>query len=126
MKLLITGGRHLNPAEWKALLTWYYDHANYCAEIWHGGAQGGDQMAAQLADHLGAPERIIKPDYSKHPGHKAPLMRNTELVERTTHTLALHDGELSNGTADTVRKSKAAGHPTWALNVNTGEAVRLK
>lgn len=119
MKLLITGGRHLTDEHYPALRDWLNYHKHRYSEIWHGNAKGADQLAARWCAENNYPVRTIEPNYELHPGRYAPLMRNKQLVDETDETLALHTGEMSNGTAHTAGLSVSARHTTVKLNVIT-------
>lgn len=126
MELLITGSRQLDQKYKKTLERWLDTQGWKIKAIWHGGARGGDQMADRYAMERGITTVIMEPDYERYGSQRAPLIRNCDLVANTTHTVALHDGQMTSGTAYTTRRSCKAGHPTWVLNVKTGEATRLK
>jgi len=118
MKLLITGSRNYKNADTLSemidQLTMLIQIENIMdctpTEILHGGATGADQLADNYAKKHGIKCTIIRPDYQRHHHKMAPLMRNTELVEKSEYTIALYGKgqDEKGGTADTARKTKAA------------------
>jgi hypothetical protein len=79
------------------------------ATIVSGGARGVDTWANDAARSQGLPCVVLKPDWDKH-GRAAGLLRNTEIVEASTHILGFWNG-FSRGTQDTLSKAKKAGKP---------------
>lgn len=73
-------------------------------EIVSGGAKGIDTYAEKLAEEWGVPCTVFKPEYSRY-GRVAPLLRNTQIVERADVVLAFPK-PTSTGTFDSIRKAK--------------------
>lgn len=69
-----------------------------------GGAKGIDSYAKQLSKDLNIPLLEFKPDYKTY-GKKAPLQRNTLIVENSDVIIAF-PSESSKGTYDTIRKAR--------------------
>jgi predicted Rossmann fold nucleotide-binding protein DprA/Smf involved in DNA uptake len=78
-----------------------------------GGAIGADTLAKEWAEENGIPTKIYKPDYDKY-GKRAPLERNTIIVEAADCVLVFHDGK-SNGTLDALRKAERLGRQTYKV-----------
>lgn len=71
-----------------------------CTRLISGGADGVDQLARQAAEALGIPLTEYLPDYSRY-GRRAPLMRNSQIIEHADLVLAFWDMS-SHGTAHTI------------------------
>lgn len=112
MKLLISGTRkatHKNDYEkLKSAIETHYPNVT---QILHGGAMGVDTLAGIYAAEKGLPTKVIKPDYKKHAGKIAPLVRNTKLVELADVVLCYYLETKTGGTADTARKTRTAKKP---------------
>lgn len=84
-----------------------------------GGASGADSLAELLAKRMcRQPPRIIRAKWQRADGttdRRAGHDRNTLLVRAADEVVALWDG-TSRGTLDTVRKSLAAGKPTYVYS----------
>ena len=79
---------------------------NYIGVV-SGGAAGVDSWAAAAARKLGLPLEEFLPDYETH-GRRAPLVRNTLIVDACDELVAFWDGQ-SRGTLDSIRKAVKAG-----------------
>ena len=73
-------------------------------EIVSGGARGADTLGARYAREKGIILAVFRPDYNRYPGHIAPLMRNTQIIEYCTHILAF-PSRAGRGTQDSLRKA---------------------
>lgn len=122
MRLLITASRTLTPEHYQQVADLIREHYPNATEIWHGGAHGGDQLAARYARENHLREEVLEPWYGKNGGRLAPLWRNDELVKATNCTLAIFNGVMTNGTRYTARKSLRAGHETTIADLWTGIA----
>ena len=80
-----------------------------CTAIISGGAVGVDSLAREAAIRLELPFLAYQPEYDTY-GRKAPLMRNTTIVDRADCVLAFWDYR-SPGTRDTLRKARRQGKP---------------
>lgn len=91
-KLIIAGSRSLNPStEFIDELINLFQIDNI-TEIVSGGANGVDTCGEFLAAQKGLPVTLFEPDYNKHPGTKAPLIRNTQMAEYADELLVIHNG----------------------------------
>lgn len=71
-----------------------------------GGAKGVDQRAVEKARARGLAVRVILADWSR--GREAGGIRNQQMVDRCDEAVFFWDGK-SPGTADCIRRAKAAG-----------------
>jgi hypothetical protein len=72
-----------------------------------GGADGVDSLAERIAESYGLDTMTIEPRYDEW-GPKAPLKRNTDIVNKADVLVAVWDGQ-SNGTRDTIDKALDRG-----------------
>lgn len=117
-RLAVVGSRNIKRrrAVERALreCPWYDPHGT--SGLWpggsfvSGGASGVDSIIESIAQQENHDIEVIKPDWGDwSDGHPA-LDRNSDIVERSTHVLAVWDGR-SNGTRDTIEKTLDAGKP---------------
>lgn len=78
-----------------------------------GGARGVDSYGEQWARSRGIPTEIYHPDWQTH-GKSAGFLRNTLIMQASDSCVAF--GE-TKGTADTVRKFRAAGKTVTVYTV---------
>lgn len=79
----------------------------------HGAAPGADSFAAWWAKGAGVPVRAFPADWKTH-GPRAGPERNQQMLDEGEPdlVLAFHtDPKLGRGTADMVRRARAAGVP---------------
>lgn len=69
-----------------------------------GGAKGTDTMAEKYASDHNIPTKIFKPEWDKY-GKGAGIMRNTDIVQNSTHVIAFLSPK-SIGTVDSINKAK--------------------
>lgn len=77
----------------------------------HGGARGADLLAGAAADSLGVPQEVYPALWAVQ-GRAAGVLRNQRMLDeaRPTFVVAFHDDIVhSRGTADMIRRAKAAG-----------------
>ena len=72
-----------------------------------GGARGADSLAEKWAKENNISVTIFKPDW-KSLGKKAGILRNTDIVNESTHLIA-YPMKDSIGTWDSVRKATKKG-----------------
>ena len=105
MKLAIVGGRDYKDYDkFKRVVDNFIEEYGTPSEIVSGGASGVDTMAVLYARENGIILTEFKPDWTKY-GKKAGILRNTDIVEGSTHVLALPT-EKSVGTYDSINKAK--------------------
>ena len=107
MILAVTGSRNYHDYETLEIIL--ESLAPKATAIITGGAKGADQLAVQYAKAKGLELITIRPDYKKHYSKVAPLIRNTEIVERADQVIAFYYEKQSGGTLDTARKARATG-----------------
>lgn len=108
--LAIVGARTFNDIRSfnKHILEWIAENGKP-DKIVSGGAVGADRLARNFARENKIQLVEFLPDYNKY-GRRAPLMRNTQIVEVCTHAIAFPSREGS-GTQDTIRKLESAKKP---------------
>lgn len=110
MRVLVCGGRSFADmdAMCAALDRIVLSKAGLSVII-HGGASGADALAAQYAESEGANVAVYPADWKTH-GRAAGPIRNQQMLDegKPDLVLAFPGGR---GTADMVRRAKAAGVP---------------
>lgn len=106
-RVLVCGGRDF--ADRRSVYTSLDGLVPRPTRIIAGGAPGADALAADWAGYRGVPKYIFHADWEKH-GKAAGPIRNQEMLDdgRPNLVLAFPGGR---GTADMVRRAKAAGVP---------------
>ncbi|KNY21725.1 SLOG family protein [Methylobacterium sp. ARG-1] len=119
MRVLVCGGRELNPS-----LVWHWleSHATEeCADalgraqhvlithVMQGGATGADAGAEQWALSSGIPVSSFRADWEQYGRQVGPLRNTRMLAEGRPDAVIAFPGGA--GTADMVRKARAAGLP---------------
>lgn len=95
-------------------------HIDCALEIWNiplkeidyivsGGARGADHLAELFAKEYNIATIVFKADWNTL-GKKAGILRNTDIVNESTHMIAFPTKE-SIGTWDSVRKAQKKGIP---------------
>ena len=111
MRLLVCGGRKFDDQKYldKLLTTLHATHNFSC--IIHGGARGADELAGNWAICAGVRVEIYKADWEKY-GPAAGPRRNQRMLDeaKPDKVLAFPGGA---GTADMVRRARAAGVEVW-------------
>ena len=107
VKLAITGSRKYH--DYETLATILESLAPSATAIITGGAKGADELAARYAKANELELITIRPDYKKYYAKVAPLIRNTEIVNRADQVIAFYYETQSGGTLDTAQKARAAG-----------------
>ncbi len=115
MKIAIIGSRKAPKAIAAAILPYIPADAT---EIVSGGAEGVDKAAEDIAASLSLPLRRFLPDYEKY-GHRAPLMRNLEIIAYADEVLAFWDG-ASRGTMHCVAECIRSGKPVRVVPFSPG------
>jgi len=119
MRILVCGGRDRNPA---IVWHWLEMHATEeCADalgraqhvlithIIHGGAHGADAGAEQWALASAIPVTCFRADWEQYGRQAGPLRNARMLAEGRPDAVIAFPGGA--GTADMVRKARAAGLP---------------
>lgn len=87
----------------------YTDIVVFC-----GKARGADSMGEIFAKKRGVQTRPFPADWDTY-GRGAGFKRNSQMVEEANVTIAFFGGKESNGTRDTIKKSRKKGIPTIVL-----------
>ena len=86
-----------------------------CTQIISGGAAGIDSAAERYARGHGIAFRKILPDYEQY-GRRAPLIRDTQIVEESELVLAFWDFS-SRGTSFTISECLRLGVPVRVIGL---------
>jgi hypothetical protein len=117
IKLGIVGYRKFNDyKKFKQLVDDYIKEIGIPVLIVSGGAKGVDTMAEQYAKEHNIQTQIFLPDWDTY-GKKAGIMRNTDIVNASTHILALPDAKKSIGTFDSINKAKILKKNLKVVNI---------
>lgn len=111
MKVAVIGSRSIREFDINAIIM------NLPARtdtIVSGGAMGADALAERTAREKSLPLIKIMPDYKRY-GHKAPLVRNREIVVKADFVLAIWDFK-SRGTAHVIAECIRSGVPCKILS----------
>ncbi len=112
--LLVCGGRHFDSAERAfAVLNRTAERVEITA-VRHGGARGADSLAGLWATEHGYPEQVYPADWARLGAGAGPI-RNQAMIDAggVVAVVALPGGP---GTADMVRRARAAGLPVWEVS----------
>ena len=111
MRVLVCGGRHYEDAGflYQTLDAIHTPTSGGITQIIAGGASGADSLAAAWAVDRSLPCKIFHAKWQEH-GRAAGPIRNQQMLDegRPDLVVAFPGGR---GTADMVRKSRAAGFP---------------
>lgn len=77
--------------------------------ILHGGAEGADSIAGEVAEGLGIRTLVYRPDYEVF-GPQATHVRNDQMLDQADYVLAFWDGK-SRGTKSVIEKAERRGIP---------------
>ena len=114
MRVLICGSRSWsNTSRLWEVMAWLPDNAI----VIHGGCRGADLIAADTAKKFGMVTVEYKADWAKH-GNAAGPIRNQQMLDDGKPDLVIafaEDVSVTRGTADMVRRSKAAGLPVLVV-----------
>ena len=80
-----------------------------------GGARGADMLGEIWANKNKLNKKIFKPEWDKY-GKGAGIMRNTDIVDESTHMIAFV-APTSRGTWDSIRKAQKKGIPIEIIKV---------
>lgn len=108
MRVLVCGGRDFSDetAVINALFRLEEEHGDF-TEVVHGGARGADILAGKFARLRRASEIIFRANW-KRDGKAAGPLRNQRMLNETKPSLVIAFPG-GRGTADMVRRSRAAG-----------------
>lgn len=114
MRVLVCGGRDFDN---RAFVWTHLDriHADSpITALMQGGARGVDRLASEWAASKPDIQRFVcKADWAKHKKAAGPI-RNARMLEWKPEIVVAFPG--GNGTADMVRRAKAAAIPVIEIN----------
>lgn len=112
-RVLVCGGRDFNfpGSVYRALDIFRAERG--IALVIHGAARGADRLAGEWAAERGVPVVEYPADWAAH-GRAAGPKRNQRMIDegKPDFVVAFPGGA---GTADMVRRAKAAGIPVWEV-----------
>src|SRR5712664_925796 len=110
MRVLVCGDRRWSD---RAAIERELNELPFDATIIHGGATGADTLAGEIATDWQMPVVVFPAEWEKHGKAAGPIRNSRMLAEgKPDRVLAFHKFlPGSKGTADMVRKAKAAGVP---------------
>lgn len=119
MKIIIAGSRNFADYDLLKRTLARWTRKLKAVEVVSGHAEGADRLgerwaleeAPKLFGYGRVSLKIFRPDYEKHGGKLAPIIRNSEMVEYCRPdgaAIFLWDG-ASKGTLDCLSKAKRAG-----------------
>jgi hypothetical protein len=124
MKVIIAGSRRLRGAKARALVAEALAAAGWdrvVTEVVSGGASGIDCAGEEWAAAMGLSVLPFPADWKAH-GKGAGPRRNQEMADYADALIAIpHPTLESRGTADMVRRMRAAGKPVYVHEVRAGE-----
>lgn len=111
MRLLICGGRDFDDAAFAARILDAVHRKHVVKLVIHGAARGADTLGGRWAQYNGIEVEKYPAQWGAH-GKAAGPLRNAQMLEsgRPDAVVAFPGG---SGTADMVRRAKAAGVPVW-------------
>ena len=117
MRLLVTGGRDFKDRVLAFSALDKLDREHCIDVVIHGAARGADTEAARWCAVRGVPVWPFPADWSK--GKGAGIARNQDMLDQAfpEQVLAFPGGA---GTADMVRRARAAGLPVIEVNEHGG------
>lgn len=107
MRVLVCGGRDYGNITHVAQVLCALHRERGIDVVIQGGAAGADQIAREWAKHNGVNSITYAAEWDKH-GRAAGPMRNQAMLERETPDLVIAFPG-ARGTADMIRRAKAAG-----------------
>lgn len=112
MRILVTGSRRWTDTKLihEVLEPWFTSHPD--AVLVHGAAVGADTIAKNIWVSFGGKVEPHRADWSKY-GKAAGPIRNREMVEAGADVCLAFMLPDSTGTADCVKRAKAAGIKTY-------------
>ena len=114
--LAVVGGRdYADYDNFKRIITEYVGEIGTPSTIISGGAKGVDTMAKLWTKENNIELIEFKPDWATH-GKAAGILRNTDIIEASSHVLALPT-KKSIGTHDSIRKAKSLNKILKVVNV---------
>lgn len=107
MKVLVCGGRGFSDESAIVNHLFGLDDEDPITAIIHGGASGADTIAGHTAELLKVPCTVYRAAWKKHGKAAGPIRNQRMLDEGKPDLVVAYAG--GRGTADMVRRAKAAG-----------------
>lgn len=120
MDILVCGSRTLTTADYPKLEQALNELIKPEHRIVHGGAEGADMLTELWCRRHNRETVIVRPDYRSNLPHLAPLIRNEQMVRMTEATIAIINGDMTNGTGHAVKYSRKWKHPVMVVNLKDG------
>lgn len=118
MRVAVIGSRSAGPEVLEMILRALPGN---CTEIVSGGATGVDTLARRAASILHVRCTCLRPRYGKY-GRSAPLVRNSDIVDRADMVLAFWDGR-SRGTRQALGCCISRRKPFRIFLINTRDKI---
>lgn len=107
MRLLVCGGRNFDQNSYLFRQLNKLNGVYHFTDVIHGGARGADTMAGDWARSVHLRATVFKADWDRL-GNRAGPIRNQQMIdEGKPQVVAAFPGGI--GTADMIRRAKAAG-----------------
>lgn len=106
-RVLVCGGRHYADSERVFAVLNNYDADHSFTLLIQGGSTGADDAAARWASIGGTPIRTFRAAWRKHGNAAGPIRNQRMLDEGKPDLVIAFPG--GRGTADMVRRARAAG-----------------
>lgn len=92
-------------------------YGNPYDNVWHYGAakDGFDAQVEEAAKYMGTPLVPYPPEWSKHPGKSAAIIRNYQIVDAVDELVAFYDGRTTGGTYKTVEYAISKQKPVHII-----------
>jgi len=118
MRLLVTGDRNWKDDRIIQNVLEMLKIIDPSMVVIHGGANGADSIAGDIAESLGIKTLEFAADWNKY-GRAAGPIRNQRMLDegKPTAVMAFHkDLRASRGTLDMVKRARSANLPVTWLN----------
>jgi predicted Rossmann-fold nucleotide-binding protein len=112
MKVIVCGGRQYNNETRLYSILGKLHRERGVSLVIQGGAPGADTLAARWAMANDISTTTYAADWGKH-GSRAGPIRNAAMMDEMPDAVVAFPG--GRGTADMVRRAKAAGVPVWEI-----------
>lgn len=107
VRVIICGGRDFDNVIWmRERLEDFHHRVGNITTVIHGGASGADAFAGAWARNRGIDVEVFRAEWAKD-GKAAGPIRNQRMLAREPEAVIAFPG--GRGTADMVRRAKAAG-----------------
>ena len=118
MKLIISGSRDFEDAEFVAAWVLHKFDVNIIDEVVSGAARGVDTCGEQFAREYSIPIKRFPAQWDVH-GRAAGPIRNAQMTKYGDVLIAFSSG--GRGTANMISTMRKAGKPVHVIDLNTAE-----